>query len=91
MGECLFWYRPTRVVPDQRPLNGRSVTVIAGLSGRLVSSPERDVTGPRFESQSGQLYFITTDAATYSLGHGLRTFTAVHRLTQPSNLQGMVK
>ena len=22
MGECLFWYRPTRVVPDQRPLNG---------------------------------------------------------------------
>ena len=23
MGECSFWYRPTRVVPDQRPLNGR--------------------------------------------------------------------
>ena len=22
MGECFFWYRPTRVVPDQRPLNG---------------------------------------------------------------------
>ena len=22
-GECSFWYRPTRVVPDQRPLNGR--------------------------------------------------------------------
>jgi len=22
MGECLFWYRPTRVVPDQRLLNG---------------------------------------------------------------------
>ena len=21
MGECFFWYRPTRVVPDQRPLN----------------------------------------------------------------------
>ena len=21
-GECFFWYRPTRVVPDQRPLNG---------------------------------------------------------------------
>ena len=20
---CFFWYRPTRVVPDQRPLNGR--------------------------------------------------------------------
>ena len=22
LGECFFWYRPTRVVPDQRPLNG---------------------------------------------------------------------
>ena len=22
MGECFFWYRPTWVVPDQRPLNG---------------------------------------------------------------------
>ena len=21
-GECFFWYRPTRVVPDKRPLNG---------------------------------------------------------------------
>jgi len=23
VGESSFWYRPTRVVPDQRPLNGR--------------------------------------------------------------------
>ena len=23
MGESSFWYRPTRVVPDQKPLNGR--------------------------------------------------------------------
>ena len=23
VGECSFWYWPTRVVPDQRPLNGR--------------------------------------------------------------------
>jgi len=23
VGEISFWYRPTRVVPDQRPLNGR--------------------------------------------------------------------
>ena len=22
VGECFFWYRPTRLVPDQRPLNG---------------------------------------------------------------------
>jgi len=23
VGECSFWYQPTRVVPDQRPLNSR--------------------------------------------------------------------
>ena len=28
MGECSFWYRPTRVVPDQRPLNGRCCCVV---------------------------------------------------------------
>jgi len=22
VGDCFFWYRPTLVVPDQRPLNG---------------------------------------------------------------------
>ena len=22
VSECFFWYRPTRIVPDQRPLNG---------------------------------------------------------------------
>jgi len=22
VGECFFWYRPARVVPDQKPLNG---------------------------------------------------------------------
>ena len=33
MGESSFWYRPTRVVPDQRPLNGRCCYII-----KLVSS-----------------------------------------------------
>ena len=35
--------------------------------------------------------FITTAAAIYSLGHWLRTFTAVTRSTQPSTLRGSVK
>jgi len=26
VGESSFWYRPTRVVPDQRPLNGRCLS-----------------------------------------------------------------
>jgi len=26
--ECFFWYRPTRVVPEQRPLNGCCAVVV---------------------------------------------------------------
>jgi len=43
--------------------------------------------GPRFESHRGTAVFIATAAAIYSLGHGLRTFTAVPRSTQPSTLR----
>jgi len=37
VGECSFWYRPTRVVPDQRPLNGRCrcIQVNFWLAGSL--------------------------------------------------------
>jgi len=28
--ECFFWYRPTRVVPEQRPLNGACCSVGTG-------------------------------------------------------------
>ena len=41
MGESSFWYRPTRVVPDQRPLNGRQVVqgVILFQGGDIIFSP----------------------------------------------------
>jgi len=32
VGECFFWYWPTRVVPDQRPLNGCCVVVVVDMS-----------------------------------------------------------
>jgi len=35
--------------------------------------------------------FIAMAAVIYSLEHGLRTFTAVPRSTQPSTLSGTVK
>ena len=39
MGESSFWCRPTRVVPDQRPLNGRCClsysSVDIGASAKL--------------------------------------------------------
>jgi len=31
VGECFFWYRPTRVVPDQRPLTVVVVVVVPCL------------------------------------------------------------
>jgi len=33
---CFFWYRPTRVVPDQRPLNGCVCVCVALFSGVTV-------------------------------------------------------
>ena len=36
MGECSFWYRPTRVVPDQRPLNGRCCCCLCFLLGMFL-------------------------------------------------------
>ena len=35
MGECFFWYWPTRVVPDKRPLNGCVRVCVYVLSIRL--------------------------------------------------------
>jgi len=32
VGECFFWYQPTWVVPDQRPLNGRCCCLITCIS-----------------------------------------------------------
>ena len=41
MGESSFWYRPTRVVPDQRPLNGRCCCCwIAIAEGRGLAKGE---------------------------------------------------
>jgi len=34
VGESSFWYRPTRVVPDQRPLNGRCCCCTARNIGK---------------------------------------------------------
>ena len=33
MGECFFWYQPTRVIPDQRPLNGCVCVCVCNVVG----------------------------------------------------------
>jgi len=35
VGEISFWYRPTRVVPDQRPLNGRCISTNINFLGLI--------------------------------------------------------
>ena len=63
---------------------------LAGLSGRVVSASD---CSERIQVRITLLtvVFIATAAAIYNLGHGLRTFTAVLRSTQPSTLRGTVK
>jgi len=34
--ECFFWYRPTRVVPEQRPSNGCCCCVLASVVYRIL-------------------------------------------------------
>ena len=64
-----------------------------GCSGLVISTSDCSMTGPRFESTPSAVVFNAITAAIYSLGHGLRTFTAVRRSTQPSTLRdrGTVK
>ena len=37
MGECFFWYRPTWVVPDKRPLNGCVCVCTVNIRGHEAS------------------------------------------------------
>jgi len=59
----------------------------------VVNASDCDVRCERIQVRITPLtvVFIATVAAIYSLEHGLCTFTAVLRSTQPSTLRGMVK
>ena len=54
----------------------------------MVSASDCGVRGP---TGSNHTAGIATAAAIYSLGHGLRTFTAALRSTQPSTFRGTVQ
>ena len=47
MGECFFWYRPTRVVPDQRPLNGRCCCCCVYVCVLIAATKPDGPTGKR--------------------------------------------
>jgi len=74
VGECSFWYRPTRVVPDQRPLNGRccyllAVSKLITLNPSLKEGDSADVRDCSFRGQvsGGQM---SGDACTQSTDGG---------------------
>jgi len=54
VGECFFWYRPTRVVPDQRPLNGPvCVCVHAAANDRYQTARLTATTGLLLPAHAG--------------------------------------
>ena len=59
-----------------------------GHSGLVVSVLDCGVRGPRVRISLQAVVFIMTAGAIYSLEHGLCTFTAVPRSTQPSPSMG---
>ena len=58
MGECFFWYRPTRVVPELLLLYpGEPVTKVWQTS--LDFTEARDMDTARFESNAHTIAFIS--------------------------------
>ena len=57
VGECFFWYRPTRVVPDQRLLNGRCCCCCFSSKLLVFMLPMRPY--PQKFSTTFQLKFVT--------------------------------
>jgi len=53
VGECFFWYRPTRVVPDQRPLNGRCCCCCVSSKDRVSATAGTPRNLPEFEIAPG--------------------------------------
>ena len=87
MGESSFWYRPTRVVPDQRPLNGRCCCCIyydprhPPCSTYMLDSPFRQPL-----SRSSLVFLLVLDPLLHTLcisspSHHLIFATHAHTIT----------
>jgi len=87
VGECFFWYRPTRVVPDQRPLNGRrcrccfyAKNVMQDITSLTIVFAEEDRFVIKFLRQNKY----------YSAGHNEWLFDANMALSRPVGRRGCV-
>ena len=76
MGECFFWYRPTGVDPDQRPVNSCvSVCVFRGHTRTCSSLPTVNKVN------------ILNDTRKWPVMWSLAVNTAAVLLLQPNNVQ----
>jgi len=73
VGECFFWYLPTRVVPDQRPLNGCVVCV--SVCVRATSSVTLTETMCLSALRGGALSPGSPHGKGHFLGEGVNTWT----------------
>jgi len=93
VGECFLWYRPTRVVPDQRPLNGRCCCCCLRDWNFAAVNPKL----PRLTSQmtaknlcSGHGIPIRVFSKMFGVGIDHLDLKSVHSLMQPVVLPPVV-
>jgi len=58
VGECFFWYRPTRVVPDQRPLNGCVCVGYWGQNMDSTSGPVKQISNHAVDGRGSPHIYV---------------------------------
>jgi len=76
--ECFFWYRPTRVVPEQRPLNGCCCVVVMVVQSAL-SGPSQIIIISLRKGYKMQTVAIDAPCVCQSVCHGVLS----HRCKPP--------
>ena len=87
-GESSFWYRPTRVVPDQRPLNGRCCCCCTRVSQYQKGETKLDFTAARdSEWQWNQLGHIQLCMSLKTDNHALVFYSAAPKQIQVKSVR----
>jgi len=91
VGECFFWYRPPRVVPDQRPLNGCVCVCYFKYTEQLqllkrVLLQASAVDGERKPKLTNKKRKLGDGKQKLKLARPIRPKVAAHALTPPSTV-----
>ena len=74
MGEISFWYRPTRVVPDQRPLNGRCCCFVPYMCDVKQSHESPLINGVWIQTMYKRVLMFHSDFAGRSVSTGFYSY-----------------